>query len=186
MRVSNYKLLGPHTGSRTDVFYSFFGSSIRKSREELQRDGVTLCMSKVPDCRFMESEWHTRNRKECGIDYRYIYRNRAAWWFCDTYVPTREVFLEKFNLLDQHQPTTGFAALLDLLSFDCTVYLTGFDFFASNLHNVNEPWEGLNKNPDDPFRHQPLREKQWVAQYVAARTDKLILDEPLRELLGRP
>ena len=57
VRVNNYKL-SPAAGARTDVFYSFFGSSIRKSVEELKRDGVDLCVCKCPNAQFMQSAWH--------------------------------------------------------------------------------------------------------------------------------
>jgi hypothetical protein len=60
-------------------------------------------------------------------------------------------------------PTTGFAAVLDVLSFaPRAVYLTGFDGFRSRLHNVDEPH--ASKNPDDPYRHEPERELAWLAE----------------------
>ena len=166
VRVNNYRLTGG-TGSRCDVFYSFFGTSIRKSRDELIRDGVYLCLCKLPDARAMESDWHTRNRKEIGIDYRphYERRRRMNFWFCDTYIPTIGEFMESFRLLGHHMPTTGFSAILDILSFaPRAVYLTGFDFFSSGIHNVNEPW--CDKNPDDPIRHLPAREAAWLAENI--------------------
>lgn len=162
VRVNNYRLMGG-TGSRCDVFYSFFGTSIRKTREELIRDGVHLCLCKLPNARAMESEWHTQNRKEIGIDYRPHYNRRAAmnFWFCDTYIPTLGEFLESFRLLGHHMPTTGFAAIYDVLSFaPKSVYLTGFDFFASGIHNVTERWR--EKNPGDPIRHMPGKERDWL------------------------
>lgn len=161
VRVNNYKLFS-QTGRRTDVFYSFFGNSIRKSASELEGDGVRLCMCKCPNAKPIKSAWHERNGKSAGIDYRYIYENRAHWWFCDTYIPEVEDFLEKFRLLGEHQPTTGFAAILDILSFKpLQVYLTGFDGFVSNIHNVNEKWR--RKNPDDPIGHRPDLELEWLA-----------------------
>lgn len=161
VRVNNYKL-AQGTGHRTDVFYSFFGTSIRKSAEDLKRDGVSLCMCKCPNAHAIESEWHRSNNKMIGVDYRPHYERRKAWWFCDTYIPTIEEFMEAFRLLDFHQPTTGFAAIYDVLSFaPRSIYLTGFDFFASRLHNVDEPW--VEKNHDDPIRHVPEREAQWLA-----------------------
>ena len=45
VRVNNYKL-SPHAGMRTDVHYSFYGTSIRKTAYELRSDGVYLCMCK--------------------------------------------------------------------------------------------------------------------------------------------
>lgn len=159
-RVNNYKT-SPNAGHRCDVFYSFFGTSIGKTAKELQRDGVKLCMSKCPDAHVIESAWHRRKSKMAGVDYRYIYVNRAGFWFCDTYVPAAADYLAKFELLGRHIPTTGFAAILDVLAFDPKrVFLTGFDFFRSKIHNVSDPWN--DKNTDDPHRHEPERELQWL------------------------
>jgi hypothetical protein len=162
VRVNNYKLL-PATGYRTDVFYSFFGQSIRKSPRELKRDGVALCMCKCPDAQFIESRWHRERGKMAGVDFRMIYERRKDWWFCDTYVPTLEEFMAHFDLLGGHVPTTGFSALLDVLSYDPRhVYLTGFDFFSSGIHNVNERWRKMNT--DDPIGHVPDAERAWFAE----------------------
>jgi len=181
VRVNNYKIIMPSTGSRTDVFYSFFGTSVRKNAKDLMRDGVRLCMSKLPNARLMESDWHRRHGKNAGIDYRYIYDYRAPWWFCDTYVPSLDEFLAKFEVLGRHQPTTGFAALMDLLSFEVTrLYVTGFDFFRSGLHNVDEPWRA--KNLDDPIRHLPEAEAQWLAR-AALDDTRIALDAPLAAML---
>jgi hypothetical protein len=162
VRVNNYKLF-PATGFRTDVFYSFFGTSIRKSPQQLIKDGVRLCLCKCPDAMFMQSDWHAKHGKMNGVDFRGIYAARKAWWFCDTYAPTVEEFMVPFNLLGKHVPTTGFAALLDVLACDpLQVYLTGFDFFASGLHNVNERHRIINN--DDPIGHRPGRELDWLAR----------------------
>jgi hypothetical protein len=163
VRVNNYKLF-PSTGFRTDVHYSFYGKSIRKTARELKRDGVKLCMCKCPNAKVMDSEWHERRGKLNGVDFRYIYEDvRKNWWFTDTYVPSIEEFMEHFNLLGGHVATTGFAALLDVLSHKPSrVYMTGFDFFSSGIHNVNERWRKLN--PDDPIGHRPDAEQEWFRQ----------------------
>jgi len=163
VRVNNYKLSAA-AGFRTDVFYSYFGNAVSKSAETLKRDGVTLCLCKCPDAQPIDSDWHRRNRKTAGIDFRWIYRQRAAFWFCDTYVPAVEEFMAGFNLLGGHVPTTGFAALLLLL--DCNpaaLTLTGFDFFRSARHNVDQPWR--RANPGDPIGHVPERELGWLAEH---------------------
>ena len=181
IRISNYKLF-PQTGERTDIFYSFFGSSIMKTADELKRDGVYLCMCKCPNAQFMESRWHRAHHKMNGVDFRYIYRNRADWWFCDTYVPTVEEFLAHFDLLGRHVPTTGFSGLLDVLSYDPeSIYMTGFDFFTSGIHNVNERWRSMN--PTDPIGHVPEAESRWFAKNV----DNLpiIMDKRLKKLVRR-
>lgn len=160
VRVNNYKLSKP-TGFRCDCHYSFYGTSIRKTAAELKYDGVTLCMVKTPPAHAIESEWHRVNGKMIGVDYRPHYERRKDWWFCDTMVPTVEEFLVLFDLLGQHQPTTGFAAIHDVLSFSPTsLYLSGFDFFLSGMHNVNECWRV--KNLDDPIRHRPDLERAWL------------------------
>lgn len=165
VRISNYKLLNG-TGRRTDCFYSFFGSSIRKTADELKSDGVALCMSKLPDAQPFESEWHRKNNKMIGCDYRPHYRRRKGWWFCDTYIPTVDEFMVSFNLLGRHQPTTGFACIYTILGLNPkSVYLTGFDFFTSKLHNVNERHHV--KNLDDPTRHMPELEMRWIRENAA-------------------
>lgn len=161
VRVNNYRIC-ESTGYRTDVFYSFFGQSIHKTSFELINDGVKLCMCKCPDGHVIESRWHSKRRRMNGVDFRYIYRNRAGWWFCDTYIPSAEDFLETFELLNRHIPTTGFAAVLAVLSFGPkSVYLTGFDFFRSKIHNVSQPWRP--RNADDPIGHEPERELAWLS-----------------------
>lgn len=163
IRVNNHKC-GERAGFRTDIHYSFYGGSIRKTADELKAEGVWLCLCKLPNSQPLESEWHRQNGKLAGIDYRYIYEKRAAWWFCDTFIPDDAHFLAKFELLGKHQPTTGFAAILDVLACKPrSVYLTGFDFFTSGIHNVDERWS--QKNTDDPICHRPDLEANWLRQY---------------------
>lgn len=180
VRVNNYKL-SEQAGKRADVFYSFFGESIRKNARDLQNDGVTLCMCKCPDAQFIDSQWHERRRKMNGVDFRYIYRNRRDWWFCDTYIPSREEFVETFDLLGRHVPTTGFSAILTVLQCaPAHVYLTGFDFFRSGIHNVDEKWR--RRNPEDPIGHEPERERLWLMEN--RRKHPLSFDPHLRALLN--
>lgn len=160
VRVNNYKL-SPATGDRTDVFYSFFGNSIKKTPDQLRGDGVSLCICKCPDAHAIQSEWHQRRGKMLGVDFRWIYKRRADFWFCDTYIPSTEEFLSVFRMLGDHVPTTGFSAIVEVLSFEpAHVYLTGFDFFRSGIHNVNERWRP--GDPRDPIGHRPERELQWL------------------------
>lgn len=180
IRVNNYALTGHITGKRTDIFYSFFGSSVRKKTTDLIRDGVKLCMAKCPDAQFMQSDWHEKHNKPRGVDFRYIYEQRRDWWFCPTYVPTVDEFMANFAILGDHVPTTGFAALLDVLSYNPQqVYMTGFDFFQSKIHNVHERWTA--QNPDDPIGHVPDSEREWLL------TNKdhypITMDEMLRAAL---
>ncbi len=160
VRVNNYRT-GEEQGWRCDVFYSYFGGAIRKRADELKRDGVRLCWAKCPDAKPISSAWHESRGKTAGIDFRYIYRQREGWWPCDVFVPSVEHFLRGFDLLERHVPTTGFAAILDVLDCDpARVFITGFDFFRSGQHNVDEKWKP--GDPADPIGHLPELERDWL------------------------
>lgn len=165
VRINNYKL-SDAAGHRTDVHYSFYGRSIKKTAKELQRDGVTLCMCKCPNADgLIKSDWHRKRGKMNGVNYRWIYQNRAAWWFCDTFYPSNEEFLAGFDLLGGHIPTSGFAAVRAVLScYPLEAYMTGFDFFRSGKHNVDEKWNAGDVS--DPIRHLPERELAWLKANV--------------------
>ena len=181
VRVNNYKL-DWRTGSRTDVFYSYFGKAVKKTPEDLKRDGVKLCMAKCPDAKFMDSPWHASHGRESGVDFRWIYERRKYWWFCDTYIPTLDEFMKNFRLLGGHVPTTGFAALLDILSYDPEhIYMTGFDFFTSRIHNLNERWKPSKVS--DPIGHVPITECEWLKN----NRDRIPVsfDKKLKEVLGK-
>ncbi len=180
VRVNNYRT-GEDQGRRCDVFYSFFGSSIRKTRAELERDGVRLCWAKCPDGKPLDSPWHERLGKTNGIDFRYIYRERAAWWWCDTAIPDAGHFLRGVDRLGGHVPTTGFSAIVDVLeSKPAAVYLTGFDFFRSGQHNVDERWKP--GDPADPIGHRPEAERAWLrANWLK---HPIYVDRRLEELLA--
>lgn len=177
VRVNQWKCSEP-TGFRTDVAYSFWGSSIKNDREAMKAEGVKLVLCKCPDAKFMESEWHRKMGKPHGVDFRYIYKDRKGWWFCPTYVPSVEEFKASFDLLGQHIPSTGFSALLLVKScWPSEIYATGFDFFSSGIHNVNEPWRP--GNPEDPIGHAPEREREWLK----ANRDGITVDKRLAEIL---
>lgn len=180
VRVNNYRT-GEDQGRRCDVFYSFFGSSIRKTREDLERDGVRLCWAKCPDGKPLDSAWHERQGKTNGIDFRYIYRERAAWWWCDTAIPDAGHFLRGVDRLGGHVPTTGFSAIVDVLESEpAAVYLTGFDFFRSGQHNVDERWKP--GDPADPIGHRPEAERAWLrANWLK---HPIYVDRRLEELLA--
>lgn len=179
VRVNQYKT-GKRQGKRTDVHYSFYGNSIRKSAADLERDGVTLCMCKCPDSKPLESAWHEQRGKVNGIDFRYIYRARADWWFTDTFIPDDGRFLSKVEILKGHIPTTGFAAILDVMDCDpASIYLTGFDFFQSGQHNVDERWKP--GDPSDPIGHRPMLEAAWLKANLGGVT----VDRALRHVFQR-
>jgi hypothetical protein len=185
VRVNNYVYEGHNRqlGHRTDVHYAFYGSSIQKTKEQLQNHGVKLCMCKCPNDKPFHSEWHIKNNKPYGVDFRYIYKKRACFWFCPTFIPTTEHFLKTFNMLGKHIPTTGFSAICDLKKTSLKeLYITGYDFFKSKQHNGHQAWR--DKNPDDPFKHMPNVEAQFVKSFDQ-KDDRIILDRTMKEILYR-
>jgi hypothetical protein len=177
VRVNSYKL-GLRQGRRCDVHYSYYGQAIRKSADELQRDGVMLCMNKCPNSQPIQSAWHIANHRTNGIDFRRIHARRGDFWFCDTFVPDDERLLSKMRLLNGHMPSTGFAAILDILECNpAELFLTGFDFFSSGIHNVNEKWR--DGHPGDPIRHKPMLEFQWIVD----NRDRITCDNALNTMI---
>lgn len=180
IRVNNYKLFN-NTGKRTDIYYSYFGGAVKKTAKELINDGVKFCICKCPNAQFIQSEWHRKHGKMNGVDFRYIYRMRDGWWPTDVYVPHVAEFLETFEVLDKHIPTTGFSAIYDTLKYEPkSVYITGFDFFESGFHNVNEKWRKVNNS--DPICHRPDLEKKWLIDNL--KKYPIILDKTLEDMLN--
>jgi hypothetical protein len=181
LRVNNHKV-GDEQGRRTDVHYSFYGASIRKTAAELQGEGVKLCMCKCPNAKALNSDWHERHGRQNGVDFRYVYTARAKWWFCPTAVPSVDEFLAKVRLLQGHIPSTGFSAILDVLAArPASVYITGFDFFSSGVHNVDEKWR---PGPaDDPIRHRPDLEIAWLVANMSKHA--IVTDMRLKFMLRK-
>ena len=165
VRVNNYKIVDGRTGHRCDVYYSFFGKSITKTPRELLADGVKVCMAKCPNAHAIESGWHRIQGKMNGVDFRWIYQEREGWWPCDVYIPSEIDFLATFHMLGRRVPTTGFAAIVDILEFKpAELFLTGFDGFRSGIHNLDERWKA--RNSKDPIGHVPERELEIMAGMV--------------------
>jgi len=178
VRVNNHKTSAA-AGYRTDVHYSFYGGSIRKTAAELQGEGVRLVMCKCPNGKPIQSAWHEQNGKLSGIDFRYIFALRRDWWFCDVFVPDAARFLRKMDILQNHIPTTGFAAILDI--DECgpkSLHLVAFDFFSSMIHNVNERWRP--GDPNDPIGHRPELEAAWIS----AQAQRFTFDSRLAKLMA--
>lgn len=179
VRVNNYSI-GEHQGKRADVHFSFYGGSIKKKARDLLRDGVKLCMCKCPNSQPIVCDWHIKNNCMGGVDFTNIYRRRADFWFCDTYIPDTDSFVEKFKLLDEHIPTTGFTAILDILNcYPQELYITGFDFFTSGIHNTVSKWKP--GNPEDPIKHMPELEIAWLKKNI--NNYPIHPDRTLRHLL---
>ena len=180
IRVNNYKFRGfeDKLGSRCDYHYSFYGSSIRISNYKLKDDGIKGHLCKCPDSKAHFTDWHVKNRKTRGCDFRWIYTMRKGYWVAPVYIPEKDHYLKCFNMLHSHVPTTGFACIWELIQCDPKeLYITGFDFFESKVHNVNERW--VEGSKDDPIRHIPEIEEKIVKEY-AIKHKFVTLDKHLR------
>lgn len=172
VRVNNYKTKGidkkgkeydftEKTGSRCDYHYSFYGSSIRKTVEELIDDGVKAHLCKCPNDECHVTEWHKGRGQIGGGDFRPLYRRRESFWGLPVYIPQKKHYMKLFDALGRHVPTTGFMGIWEILQCEPKeLYITGFDFMSSGVHNVNERW--LKGREDDPVRHIHHKEEAIV------------------------
>ena len=182
IRVNRYKFRPweDRLGSRTDYHYSFYGSSIKIPNYKLKDDGVKAHLCKCPDDKAHFTDWHVKNRKTRGCDFRWIYTMRKDYWIAPVYIPKRDHYLKCFQLLNKHVPTTGFACIWELIQCNPKeLYITGFDFFESKMHNVNERWRDGDK--EDPIRHMPEVEAEHVKEW-ASKYKFITLDKHLRNL----
>jgi len=178
VRINNHKC-SDAAGWRTDCHYSFYGKSIRKTADELRAEGVKLLMCKCPEGQPLQSAWHEQNHRMEGVNFSYIYAFRRTFWFGNVFIPDAARFLRKMTLLGNHIPTTGFSAILDIVECEpASIFLTGYDFMTSGLHNVNEPWRP--GRPDDPIGHRPEAEAAWVA----ANAQRFTFDARLSEIMA--
>jgi len=134
VRCNNYKKINSY---RTDIFFSYFGRNIKKTKEELSSDGVKFLINKCPNNDMTE---------KCAkyninmADYRWIYDLRKDWWFCPLVIFTEEELINQIELLGGYMPTVGLSATLFLKQFTKPTII-GFDCFESNIHNLSEPWD---------------------------------------------
>jgi hypothetical protein len=88
--------------------------------------------------------------------------------------------MKAFRLLHYHVPTTGFACLWEMFQLPIKqMYITGFDFMTSNIHNMDEKWNPGRQ--DDPVRHMHSVEADIVKEW-ARGNNKILLDKHLRKM----
>lgn len=178
VRVNQFKLTGNNTGRRVDVHFSFFGNSVKTNRLELINAGCKVCVIKSPPWKVIHSEWKANKSSRSAINPEYIYRAREKWWPCPAVIISEDELLSDFFMLGGHVPTTGFSAMMAILRrYPAILYMTGFDFFESGKHNLNERWEGIDSR--NPIRHRPDLEYE----FIKGNRDGIIFDTSLSRAL---
>ena len=135
VRLNNYKKIN---SDRTDIFFSYFGRNIKKTKEELINDGVKFLINKCPNLDMTKS---LKNYNVDMTDYKWIYDLRKDWWFCPLISLTEEDLLWQIKLLDGYMPTVGLSAILFFMNYVKPINIIGFDCFESNIHNLDEQWD---------------------------------------------
>ena len=150
-------------GNRTTILYSYFGKNIRV---DLNEHKIDLLMCKYPDADIRGWVDGLIHPGQCE-DFQWVYEYRKGYWKYPVWIPSKSRFKKNWNKLGGYIPTTGFCAVLDILQFSPRlVYMTGFDFFETKIHNINEKW---NKKRDGGGHHF---NKEYEAFKKLFRTDK--------------
>jgi hypothetical protein len=161
VRVNNYEIF--NACRRVDVYYSFFGRSIRGVDEKVRRDNPKFLFFKYPfDFAFNR---HTKGKKIAGKsgDFRFVQRLRKDLLAnVRHFAQTPANFISNFCAIGS-MPTTGVAAILDIIRYQPKeLAIAGFDFFKSKKHNINEQW-----NPRDGDGHDFETEEIVVSDLIA-------------------
>jgi len=149
VRCNNYQ---KSCNARTDIFVSYFGENITKSKEELIADGVKFAVCNCPNADMSEELNKSPGQQK---DFHWIYEFRKDWWFCPVVGLTKEELVTQVGLLDGYMPSVGLSAVLFFEQFCSPVNIIGFDCFESGLHDLNKKW-------DRSGEHNPQREKQLL------------------------
>lgn len=152
VRINNYKIF--NECKRVDIFYSYFGRNIKKTEGDIINDDVLYIM-----CKYPLSDWGERID---GIQDNWgeVYEYRKDYFVRPHYIPDDKDFSENFKLLNR-VPTAGISCMLDIRRFNpLEIYMTGFDFFESGLHNINEKW-------DKSGNHDLVAERELVSDFYS-------------------
>lgn len=159
VRCNNHKNFNECT--RTDIYYSFLGGSIKKSMEDIIADGAKFVFCRNPN---MDFSAHVGGKYIPGhsIDATAIYehRFRIEWFKIPYYIQSYKNYRRNYCLINRLL-TTGVSAIIDVLRYDpIRLYVAGFDFFTTLIHNVDEP---CNMNTGHDFTGEfNLVKKLWI------------------------
>jgi hypothetical protein len=127
----------------------------------------------LPYCEFLE---HNHGRVQLGIsgNWKPFFRKEWFWTKLPTYIVSREDFIRNFRMLNRIL-TTGMSAVVDICRFrPKELYVTGFDFFDSGKHEIDQPWkQGCGGHDVGMERH--------LMRWMALHYDFMTMDARLRQ-----
>ena len=148
VRLNNYKhFCKCH---KTDIYYSFFGSSIIKSEQQLKKDGCKFIIHKYP---YIDFTKHHKHQDGIALDCRDSKYERD--WNIPQYRVPKTNFITNYMMADRMM-TTGVSAIVEMIRLGGNVTIAGFDFFESGIHNLDEKWVSGDGN------HNVNKEKEIV------------------------
>ncbi len=178
VRMNNYDLskYADRIGSRTDVYFFFGGTSVRKTWESLRDDGAKYLYSRLPYCDFRN---HNAGKIQLGISGNWMsfFQKEWFWTRLPTYIVSRDDFIRNFKILNRIL-TTGMSAVVDIARYaPKELYVTGFDFFDSGIHEIDVPWkQGCGG-------HDVGRER-YLMRWIALENPNIRMDVRLRQACG--
>jgi len=135
VRSNNYKNFNACT--RTDVYYSFLGGSVKKNIDDIVADGAKFIFCRCPNADFSK---HVDGKYIPGksFDARFVYELRKDWFKLPYFVQTMKNYRRNYSLIDRLL-TTGVSSIVDIMRYDPgRLYVAGFEFFTTLIHNVDE------------------------------------------------
>ena len=151
VRCNNYRKA---CEARTDIFVSYLGENIKKTKDELISDGVQFVVCNCPNVDMTQNLKLSQGQRK---DFSWIYEFRKGWWFCPAVSLTKEELIAQVDLIGGHMPTVGLSAILFFQQFRSPVDIIGFDCFESGLHDLNRKW-------DRSGRHNAQKEKRLLIE----------------------
>ena len=151
VRLNNYKFF--NSCQRVDVWYSHFGTTIKKDMDAVRRDNPNFLMiNYLPE------------------GFGSIYQTRQMWKDAFPYYKqTHADFTSNFETVGA-TPTIGIAAILDIVRCNpSNLFIAGYDFFSSWMHNIDEPWFPSEANGADHHAERVLVDEMLMTSRIETK-----------------
>jgi len=180
VRVNNYSFFNSCT--RTDVFYSMLGGSIKKTCGGLEKDGVKFIFCKSPFRNVVVKNPDGSINLLQSIDNRKTYVPNKRRWFEIPYFLQTEKNFRWVQAQINKIVTTGLSAIVDIHRYEPRIlHVAGFDFFSSGLHNITmqshiKPWP----------KHHDFKGEMLFARDFIAEHENITCDSVMEKIFAEP